>query len=463
MFHSKPHFYFLVLFLLSIHHLTQAQSFTRRNSPYSRYGIGDLYPKGFVPLTNTGGGLNATYSSFFDVNLVNPASLGKLTFTSMEVGTFYKYSRLREQSTGLRAEANDGNLSYLSFSVPVTRSWEIERDSLKRGVPIQWGISFSLLPHSTVAYDVSVTQTVAELGEEIQYEYKGRGTRFRINWGNGFRYKRFSAGFNLGILFGRTSYNNTLTFTDKEDSFLYGFDTEYTSLEDAKGFLWDFGVQYEHEFGPDGKGKRANADKKGAYKLVIGAYGTSGANVKLSTTNRYRRYGLYYTLDTVSIREEENGSMSLPVELGAGISFGQNNRWRLGLNYETQLWGGFSKTTASAPLKNTNLFALGFQWSPKLDMENYRNYINKIIYRWGAYYGSDPRTIRNTELHQLSKYGMTFGFGLPVKTKDSQAFINIGLEYGYLGHHTAIEEHFFKVNLGFTLNEKNWFIRSKFR
>ena len=155
--------------------------------------------------------------------------------------------------------------------------------------------------------------------------------------------------------------------------------------------------------------------------------------------------------------------MNLPAEFGAGVAFGKGNRWRVGFNYEGQLWSNFSSTSSSDTLINSNLFAIGLQWRPFLELKDYKNYLKRVIYRFGAYYGNDPRTISSTQQHQLSKYGITFGFGLPVKTKRSQAFVNIGFEYGYLGHPDVIQEHFFKVNLGFTFNERNWFIRTKFR
>src|SRR5438128_1542849 len=55
-------------FLLSI-----TPAFSQDNSPYSRYGIGDLVPN--TSITNRGmGGVSAAYSDLFSINFNNPAS-----------------------------------------------------------------------------------------------------------------------------------------------------------------------------------------------------------------------------------------------------------------------------------------------------------------------------------------------------------------------------------------------------
>ncbi|MDH3244528.1 MAG: hypothetical protein OEM26_07930, partial [Saprospiraceae bacterium] len=55
------------------------------NSPYSRLGIGDLVSNEFSHLRSLGG-LSAAYSSPFQTNILNPASLGHLSTTSFEIG-----------------------------------------------------------------------------------------------------------------------------------------------------------------------------------------------------------------------------------------------------------------------------------------------------------------------------------------------------------------------------------------
>ena len=52
-------------------------SYSQENSPFSRYGIGDIYPQ--QNITSRGmGGLSAAYTSTQAINTMNPASYGSI-------------------------------------------------------------------------------------------------------------------------------------------------------------------------------------------------------------------------------------------------------------------------------------------------------------------------------------------------------------------------------------------------
>jgi len=55
------------------------------NSPYSRYGLGDIVP-GQNVLNRGMGGLSAGYSDIRSVNFANPASYGRLVTTTLDIG-----------------------------------------------------------------------------------------------------------------------------------------------------------------------------------------------------------------------------------------------------------------------------------------------------------------------------------------------------------------------------------------
>jgi hypothetical protein len=63
----------------------------------------------------------------------------------------------------------------------------------------------------------------------------------------------------------------------------------------------------------------------------------------------------------------------------------------------------------------------------------------------------------------LSKYGATVGFGLPViLPQGKKSFVNLTLEMGQIGLADALKRTYFKINLGFTLNDNTWFFKRKF-
>jgi hypothetical protein len=143
-------------------------------------------------------------------------------------------------------------------------------------------------------------------------------------------------------------------------------------------------------------------------------------------------------------------------------------KWRFGLNYETQLWDKFNYSARSINVGNSYSIAAGAEFTP--DITDVSNYLKRIRYRLGTYYGKDPRIIGSgANSYQLLKYGITFGLGLHMKPKKSTKEFailgqtNIGFEFGYLGHPELINEYFFQVNLSFSLNDYSWFKRAKFR
>jgi hypothetical protein len=75
------------------------------------------------------------------------------------------------------------------------------------------------------------------------------------------------------------------------------------------------------------------------------------------------------------------------------------------------------------------------------------------------YHRTDPRVIAG---EQLDAYGVTFGMGLPFIYQRKISHANLGFEFGKNGSNSVIRESFFKVTLGFTFNDDEWFIKRKY-
>ncbi|AFC23573.1 hypothetical protein [Saprospira grandis] len=445
---------FALLFLTSS---LFAQEYTRANSPYSRFGLGDLQGNQLQVVQGSAGALSATFNSIWEVDLSNPASLGHLRTTALETGIYYKRSSLSEKASGLSATANDGNLSYFSIAFPITRAWELEKDSLRKGIPIQWGMGLSLLPHSSIAYDVRVLRSDAQFGD-IEYQYEGEGSRFRANWSNGFKYKGLSAGVNLGYLFGNFYQNNYIDFQDSV--YTFGYDEEFQLEENASGLLWDVGLQYEHFFSPLDDDPLLFED----LRLTVGAYASGSSKIQLLSQEKVIRYGAIYARDTIINTEDAVSSMQMPLTYGFGIALNKGLHWRLGLNFEQSLWSsGFSHDNSNIRMEDSYTFALGAEYTPNYKT---RHLLKRARYRAGLFYGTDARTIESGgNDYQLQKYGIAFGLGLPIQPLKSPLLghVQLGIEYGFLGHSELIKENYWQFNLAFTLNDGSWFRRSKFR
>ncbi len=455
---------FVALLLVATSSIIQAQ-YAKGNSPYSRYGFGDLSNGMLVANQSMGGGMAATYRNFWNVNLVNPASLGSLRFTAFQLGINYEHHALSEKNTGLTAVADNGNLNYISLAFPITKSWEILKDTLRRGVPIQWGMGFSLLPYSSRNYDVSVKRTVGTI-PNVKFNYKGSGNKYRVNWANGFTYKGLSAGANIGLLFGKVSNSTIIDFQDS--SYILGYDERFLSEEYGAALTWDIGFQYEYGLAKKEKNTDEYTSLDFKRKITLGAYMGSISDIKTFSTLQYTRQGLYTSIDSIRNVSDVEGTINMPLKIGGGVAIGSESDWQIGASFESQLWSMYKVNGRSdANIKDSWRVAIGGQWIPKL--VDYSNYLNRIHYRFGLHYANDPRAIVASDgvRYQLVDYGLSVGAGFPLKSSDRKrtigGFVNLGLDVGYMGHPELIGDVYFKVNLGFALNAGGWFTKSKFR
>jgi hypothetical protein len=455
---------FLVLLLIGTMVTASFGQYSRGNSPYSRYGLGDLKGSLFTPNASMSGGLSATYRSYWDINLTNPASLGKLRYASFQLGLDYRHSELSEKSTGFTAQADNGNLTYLTLAFPITKSWEIMRDTLRRGVPVQWGMAFSLMPYSQVNYDVAVTRDVGSI-KNVLFNYTGEGNKYRVNWSNGVTYKGFSAGLNAGLLFGKISNSTYIDFQDS--AYALAYDEQLLVEESGVGFIWDLGLQYEYVIKSKNRKSSPNANFSIDKKLTIGLYAGGVSDIITTSSQQYTRLGTYHPVDSIQNASDIKGTINMPIKFGGGVSFGKDLGLLIGASYETEMWSMFRRNgDASSNLANSHRFAVGLQIVP--DFADYTSYFNRIRYRVGAHYGLDARTFvaSNGTSYQLMDYGLSLGAGFPMrppKAKSILGFVNLGFDVGYLGHPELIGDVYFKVNLGFALNANGWFDRSKFR
>ena len=136
---------------------------------------------------------------------------------------------------------------------------------------------------------------------------------------------------------------------------------------------------------------------------------------------------------------------------------------RVGADFKYQSWNEYvndlvEANDANRPTVNTWRAAVGYEYIP--NAASYNNYLKKVRYRFGAFYNTDPRSVQD---EQISKYGVTVGMGLPViLPRQGKSFVNLGFELGQIGIEDALKRTYFKINVGFTLNDDTWFYKRKF-
>jgi len=437
--------YLLTSILLFLAIIAIAQP--KDNSPYSRLGLGDFEEQNFSALASMGG-ISAAYHDPYNVNILNPASYSHLRSTAFEVGIFGQYGKLESNSASIGVWS--GNLSYFSVAFPMRNPVNEVLDRKPRD--FHWGMNLALLPFSTVSYDVLTTQEVVGI-DTVENQFQGTGGTYKFLWGNGFKYKNLSFGVNLGFLFGRINNERVVSFRNLDASYRDNLNDDIS----INGFIWNFGAMYDYRFKKPGKDGK---DKYTGKVLTLGLYGNSNTSFSTSTDVFYLRQNIVYNdIDTFRINPELEGEGTLPAEFSIGVLYSNGSKYRLGASYKTTQWSNYENEAKVEELKNSWRFGVGGEFIP--DINSYNSYGKKIRYRFGLFYAKDPRS--DTFNEQLTNYGITLGFGLPLIQKQQRiSFVNIGLELGQIGTADSLRETYGKVTIGFTLNDNTWFYKRKF-
>ena len=106
----------IVLFVACSLHMSLI---AQENSPYSRYGLGDLTPNKNI-LSRGMGGIAAGVADNRSINFTNPASLSFITNTILDVGADIDYRILKSTNPAKKFTSANTYMSYLQLAVPLT-------------------------------------------------------------------------------------------------------------------------------------------------------------------------------------------------------------------------------------------------------------------------------------------------------------------------------------------------------
>lgn len=421
------------------------------NSPYSRYGLGNLISPNFGAVTGMAN-ISTAYNSYGSVNINNPASLGFLYTTAFETGLQSELNWL-SASDGTSDFTADGNLSHIVLGFPLKNPLN-RLTALKRS-SFNWGTAFGITPYSKVAYDIE-TETVLPNIDTVVSRTRGTGGLYQVMLSNGASYEGYAVGFSAGYLFGNINEDRTTIFKDVPNSFTNIFvdETNYG------GFVYKFGVQKEFILNKvEEEEKNTVKAKRNQTKLTLGIAGNNTMSLSTETSSLDRRFNNSYGFDTISVTNEILGNTILPSAYSFGITLSQENRWLVGLDYSIARWGEYSNPSKSDSLGNSFRIGFGAQYTP--DISAFNNYAKRMTYRIGGFYELDPRII---EGEQLISYGATFGVGLPITLpkKGTVGYSNFAVEAGRLGIGSPIGETYMRITAAFTLNDNTWFYKRKF-
>ncbi|MEP6952173.1 MAG: hypothetical protein ABI863_22975 [Ginsengibacter sp.] len=427
----------LLLFALPLFCLAQ------ENSPYSRYGVGNILPSGNIQ-NRAMGGISAGFSDPFTINTVNPATYSNLLFTTLDVGVEYDGRTIKSENPFGTFKSKNAIISYLQFGFPLLNG---NKKAIKKQTA--WGITFGLRPISRINYKISSSSQIGTDSSTTLYE--GNGGINEAFVGTALRIKNFSIGFNSGYLFGSKDYNSRLGITN--DSADYFYSANYQTRTRFGGVFLNAGIQYRIKI-------------KGGY-LRLGAYGDLQQQYG-ATKDEVRETFSYNTstgnpdkIDSIFENNGQKGKVQLPSTIGAGFTI-EKEHILVGADFETTNWDSYRFFGGKDLVKNSWLGKFGIQYFPSPNGSS--KYFNNVRFRAGVSYGNDYVAIDN----KLPVYTITLGGTFPLKLRHSfydnqYSFMNLGFEYGNRGNNSnAIKENIFRVLVGFSLSDV-WFRRQKYQ
>lgn len=421
----------------------------KQNSPYSKFGLGDPVNQFFANQA-AWGGQTAAFHDPYHLNLVNPASYAFLRTTALETGLFAKYSHL---TTGTSTKDNwSGNLAYAALGF--TLKSPINEVLDKSRSPWQFGMGIALTPYSLVGYNVQTIDTLQDLGVVVN-TFEGSGGTYRLTWSNGAKYKNTAFGVNLGWTFGKSKYENTTTFADSLPTFL---DNRREDVS-VNGFVWNLGVQHDFVL------ETAENDRSLPTRwITVGATGEGKHNLNSVYDQLFLRSrgllsnGTYDDADTLEAALDVRQTITLPASFSLGVQYVNANKFKAGAEFGYAGWSAYKGGRRPGTFRNTVSVSGGIEYIP--DFASYNNYSKRIRLRLGGYFRQDARVIDGKGLDDL---GLTLGFGFPITLPRQQtSFVNTAFELGKIGSGTSIEETYFRITVGFTMNDNTWFYKRRF-
>ena len=421
----------------------------QENSPYSRYGLGDLTPNQNI-FTRGMGGISAATNEGRSINFTNPASLSGLGLTIFDLGAEVDFRTLKSSNPAAKFTSVNTYFSYLQLGFPLTTP-----KMAKKG--IRWGMSFGLKPVSKINYKIEKNERLSGI-DSLNTLYEGTGGLNQAFIGSGIRIKNFSIGFNIGYMFGSKDYSTKLTFINDSVYYYLSNSQNKTTLG---GLFINGGIQYDI---PLEKDKNDNVVRN----LRLGLYGNMQQNLKARSDNiretiYYDPNGGYFQIDSVFEDKDIKGKVRYPARVGFGLNYSSPN-WMFGADFEYGNWNNYRYYGQTEAVKDNWTIRAGAQFYPNKGTNPVIKYFNFVKYRAGFYYGPDYISVNKNR----PEYGFTIGTGMPLSSLKKISYtgefvmLNTAVEIGSRGNkQTNLRENVVRVSIGISMNAR-WFQKRKY-
>lgn len=411
----------------------------RINSPYNRFGIGNISDNRSPALRGMGGIANG-YAKEYTINAYNPASYTYLARTTFEFAFDAQSNNVRIGDD--RTKSNTVTIGHFNLAIPLKTQ--------------RFAINLGYMPFSKVYYNSQDSSTIAATGDQILRKYNGEGNLNFGYLGISGGTKGFSVGINGGYVFGNIRNSSYINFLGADS--LTTRISDYSQKDIYGGFFFKAGLLYKASL------------KNGQY-ISVGATGTLSQKVNITRDQYYVAgtqppySGAPVVTDTVSALYQQKGKMELPSEFGFGVHYGKGANYDVGIDLVYADWSGFKRFGASETGVGQNAYRVAFGGELTPNSRNTKQYLSAMTYRLGGYMGKDYVYLNSTAINY---YGFTLGAQLPLRsnlnTDEQGGALNMSLDMGNRGtiSNSLAREFYVKFTIGLRINA-HWFQRRPYQ
>lgn len=390
------------------------------NSPYTRYGYGDI-SENTSGAQRALGGVSTAFRSNKVINPAQPASYTAADSTSFMFdfgvsGTFTSFRDNKGHNNTINA-----NLEYLNMQIPMGK---------------YFGLSLGIMPYSHVGYDFEQSGDSILIADEFTQNatyvcptrsYTGSGGISEVYLGlAGEIAHHVSIGANIYYMWGTINNTRTITFSSSNWS-----TRNMNNALKISDFRLRYGIQAYHTFA-----QKHTITLGFAYENKKKLHGTFE---QIETT----------TYDTLTLN---SSSFDLPSYYSGGISYNYDKRLSINFDYAMREWEKAAYYGVKDSLKNTQRYSLGISYR---NNPYSKKYVDRVEWRMGGY-------MTNSYLKQdaTKNFGISFGVGLPLK--NSNSMVNAAFEYNHRGSSSVLKENQYKLTINANFCE-NWFFRKRIK
>jgi len=393
------------------------------NSPYSRYGIGDL-EFSYSARRAGMGGLGVAVDDNAFISMLNPAAWHSISLSRVEFATYFNGSFVKDQNQ--KSFYSGGYFSGFSFALPVSK---------ENGI----AVSIGLIPLSKIAYETKVRVfNPTTQAEDYAFTYSGDGGLSKVYLGTSYTFPfDVSIGATLDYNFGTFGYHSKLSFPDNSTA-----NSSFKSEYKVKGLGGTFGLISQN----------LNENIFKSDNLLDFRLGASVSFVsQMSADTSFTKYGTYVT-DTLS---QGITTVKIPPRFTLGASAKLSSRTQIYADYLFQNWADYSisgKTDNN--LQNLSKVSLGIEYK---NSSQAFTLSDLIVWRGGFSYGSTPYKINGKS---ISEFSISTGVSLPFSREN---YLDLSLQYISRGSTEAglLKENILKLGASLSLGEL-WFVRQDY-